>query len=70
MRFSMIMRAMKVSWNIHYDFGEKYPSYVKIGMVDLETGEKFYKKSWRYTTKEKFIFSAYFCAISSAAATS
>lgn len=54
----MIMRAMKVSWNIHYDFGEKYPSYVKIGMVDLETGEKFYKKSWRYTTKEKFIFSA------------
>ena len=49
MRFSMIMRAMKVSWNIHYDFGEKYPSYVKIGMVDLETGEKFYKKSWRYT---------------------
>ena len=52
MRFSMIMRAMKVSWNIHYDFGEKYPSYVKIGMVDLETGEKFYKKRWRYTTKE------------------
>ena len=39
-------------------FGEKYPSHVKIGMVDFETGEKFYKKSWRYTTKEKFIFSA------------
>ena len=49
MRFSMIMRAMKVSWNIHYDFGEKYPSYVKIGMVDLETGEKFYKKREAYS---------------------
>lgn len=36
-------------------FGEKYPSHVKIGMVDLETGEKIYDRCY---TKEKFIFSA------------
>lgn len=36
-------------------FGEKYPSHVRIGMVDLETGEKIYDRCY---TKEKFIFSA------------
>lgn len=39
-------------------FGEKYPGHVEIGMVDFETWEKIYENSWRYTTKEKFIFSA------------
>ena len=39
-------------------FGDKYPDcYVKIGMVDFETGEKIYE-DWHYDTKKKFIFSA------------
>lgn len=36
-------------------FGERHSDYIKIGMIDLETGEKFYD---RYHNKEKFVFSA------------